>query len=163
MIRPKRLLLTTLTAFALAGGCTSFSTPANYRDAETRFWALIDPDRQKQILREQYDRARLLKEVGPPNIDDGEEWVYVGKFQDTTGIEAGMLMAITASLDDPTWKTAVVTFSRSGVVEAVNVSSTPSAIAERQKRGILLGQYYNRDSRLRATTGATTAPGGGGK
>jgi outer membrane protein assembly factor BamE (lipoprotein component of BamABCDE complex) len=163
MARSKRALHRIILGLAITGaGCAPSSRPVNYRDPENRFWGLLVPETQKQIVRERYDRARLLKEMGPPTIDDGEEWVYVGKFEDTSAVNADMLMAITASLDDPTWKTIVVTFSPSGIVEQIGVTSSPSAVAERRKQGIFLGAYYNRGGRVRAATTPTTGPTGGG-
>jgi hypothetical protein len=141
----------------------SSTAPARYQQPEYRFWALIDKNRQHQILEGHYDRARLRQEVGPPTIDDGEEWVYVGKYEDMSGAAADMLMAITASLDNPAWKTVVVTFDRSGIAERIRVGSTESAIAERQKRGILFGVYCDRSGRVRAATAPTTQPDGGAK
>src|SRR5690242_13768645 len=100
----------------VASGCASWSEPANNREGQNRFWELISPDSQRRILGDHYDRHRLLKEMGPPAIDEGEEWVYVGKYEHSSGINAGMLMAITASLHNPVWKTVIVTFSPSGFV-----------------------------------------------
>jgi hypothetical protein len=158
------ILLAMLIGLLGPAGCASSSIPSNYREPENRFWGLIDHDRQRQILDGHYGRARLRAEVGPPTIDDGDEWVYVGKYEDTTGVTAGMLMAITASLDDPVWKTVVVTFGPSGGVERINVGSTKSAIADGQRRGILFGVYYDRGGRVRASTQptTTTGPTGGG-
>jgi hypothetical protein len=149
-----------LTAALLSlAGCTH-SVPARDHETAYQFWALVDPDSQRRIVEGHYDRARLRKEVGPPTIDDGEEWVYVGKYEDTGGLDAGMLMAVTASLDDPTWKTVVVTFDPKGIVERIRVGTTESAIAEQQKRGILFGVYYDRAGRIRSATRPTTRRGG---
>jgi hypothetical protein len=106
-----------------------------------------------------YDRARLRERFGAPSIEDAEEWVYVGKFGDTSGMTAGIPLAITATLDDPVWKTIVVTFSQGGLVEKVTIGSVSSAIADRQRRGIILGTYYDREGRMRAATQPMDNPG----
>ena len=156
----KGFLLFTIVGLATGAGCMSYSVPPNYREPEIRYWKLIDRDRQREILANRYDRERLRREVGPPTVDDGEEWVYVGKYEDTSVVPLDMLMAITASVANPTWKTVVVTFDTHGVVESINVGSTESAIAERKKQGILFGVYYDRPGRVRATTAPTTVPSG---
>ena len=135
----------------IGAGCASSSVPAVRHEKETRFWALLLPYEQDQFLREHYDRARLRERVGPPTIDDGEEWVYVGKFDESRGINADMLMAITATLDDPTWKMVVVTFGQDGAVERIRVTTLASSVGEQQRRGIILGVYYDRQGRMRTS------------
>src|SRR5262245_42255560 len=100
-----RIQYLVMVAVGLAGGvgCMSYSVPPHYREPENSYWKLIDRDRRAEILANRYDRERLRREAGPPTIDDGEEWVYVGKYEDTSGVPLDMLMGITGSLDNPTW------------------------------------------------------------
>jgi hypothetical protein len=149
-----RLLL--IASLTVTSGCQSWSQPPHYREPEKSFWPLLVRERQREILDGQYDRARLRQEIGSPTIDDGEEWIYVGKFLDSRVMPLDMLLAITASLNDPTWKTVVVTFDEKGIVQGIRVGSTESAIADAKKTGILFGVYYDRAGRARATTGPAT-------
>jgi hypothetical protein len=125
---------------------------------EDLFWGLLDPQTQRQVLTSRYDRARMRQDFGPPTKDDGVEWVYVGKFEDSSAVSLGMLMAATASLDNPVWKTIVVTFDQSGIVERIRVGSLESSVSERQRQTILFGTYHPRESRVRAATEPATQP-----
>ena len=157
----KHFLLLMVVGLLAGAGCMSFSEPPNNRQPEYSYSGLLEPDVQRKILAGRYDREMLRREVGPPSVDDGEEWVYLGKYEDTSAVGLDDLLAITGSLYNPTWKTVVVTFDTHGVVERIKVGSTESAIAERQKQGILFGVYYDRSGRVRATTAPTTKPTGG--
>src|SRR6185437_11342928 len=106
----KYFLLLTVVGLLGGAGCISYSEPPNNREPEYSYSTLIEPEGQREILAGRYDRERLRREVGPPTVDDGEEWVYLGKYEDTSGIGLDDLLAITASLYNPTWKTVVVTF-----------------------------------------------------
>ena len=138
-----------LICLVTAGGCASWSTDARPTPGPVGT-DLVDPDNQRRVLGRKYDRARLRREFGEPTIDDGEEWVYVGKCLDGWGMAAGMLFAVYGSMDNPAWKLVVVTFDRQGFVERVRVASADSSIAEYPPNRVLMGFFFRGNARVRA-------------
>ena len=135
-----------------AGGCASWSNPEP--PAGPPATSLVDPDYRRQVVSGKYDRERLRREFGEPAIDDGEEWVYVGKSLDGWGVAAGMLFAVYGNMDNPTWKMVVVTFDRQGLVERVRVASADSSIAEYPPNRVVMGHFFRANARVRAQPGS---------
>jgi len=83
---------------------------------ETGHGFLVDPIWKGKVLEEKYDRVKLEQLAGKPAIDDGEEWVYLSKFEDEQVVALDMSVAIWASGLKPNWKVTVVTFDGNGIV-----------------------------------------------
>lgn len=76
----------------LAEGCVSWNTAEYPRFS--KLTSLGNAESRAEILRERYDRERLRAAVGDPTIDDGEEWVYVGRFHHVRGMPFTMLLSV---------------------------------------------------------------------
>src|SRR5690349_17491918 len=136
---------------SLSSGYVSLSKPVR---AESEHGYLTDPQWTGRIIAEKYDRAKLAALMGPPTIDDGEEWVYVSKFVDARVVPLDMIMAIYASEDKPKWKMTVVTFDEAGPVSRIQTTSVRSEIAEEDGFGApaqwtFLGMHFDKRLRMR--------------
>jgi len=113
-------------------------------------WPLITKEGNREILVADLDRQGLREKVGEPTIDDGEEWVYIGKFNHAWGVPLGRLLAIVGSVNEPVWKTVVVTFDTDGIVERIRVSTTSSSIIDARRHIFLMGVPIDLPGRQRA-------------
>ena len=125
-------------------GCVSFVD--NMDPKNDGHWRLLDAN---QIVDQKFDRVRLEELAGKLTIDAGDEWLYVGKFEDWNGADLGMLMAIYSSGPKPVWKTTVVTFDEKGFVSAVRTSSVRSEIYQRKGWWTLMGINFDKQVRVR--------------
>ena len=142
-------ITSSISLFIIAATLVGCQSSSPTRVENSNMGRLTDTKWQKKIISDHYDRTRLREDVGNPTLDDGEEWIYLAKFEENGGIGVNMLFAIYASLDNPVWKMIVVTFNSSGTVERVRVATVDSSIAERTPRQIIFGIYSNRANRVR--------------
>ncbi|HEV8378997.1 MAG TPA: hypothetical protein VGP99_09120, partial [Tepidisphaeraceae bacterium] len=137
-------------------GCVSFVD--NVDPKNSGHWRLLDA---KRILDQKFDREKLEELAGKPTIDAGDEWLYVGKFEDWNGIPLDMLMAIYSSGPRPVWKTTVVTFDEAGFVSGIRTSTARSEIYQRKGWWTLMGINFDKHVRVRevpATQASTSRP-----
>ena len=144
----------------LLSGCFSQTQPVHVSQTPADVWRLVEPSNQKQILFEKYDRSRLREAAGDPTIDDGEEWVYVAKFEDSNafGVPLGEAdgFIIYATTFNPAWKVIVVTFDTQGKVQRIRIGSADSAVADMPPAGYFLGAGFYRPMRMRAKPATQT-------
>ena len=145
--RQKHFFLMVVGLIAGAG-CMSFSEPPNNREPEYSYWDLIEPNRQARIP-SRLVRSRSHKGLVPRPLTMAKSGFTSG----STRTQVAWTRRLIGDHGILTIRRGRPLSSRSILMawsNAIKVGSTESAIAERQKLGILFGVYYDRSGRVRA-------------